>query len=305
MVGGEGGPGRTPARLSSAALNSAEPGPAELDLAGPDPADSDPADSGPAGLAPEVREAYDAAAAGWAEGPERVYTPLARALVGAAPLPVTGRRVLDLGAGTGVAGRAALAAGAHWVVSADLAVAMLSRTGPAQAPVAADAAALPFRDQAFDLVVAAFCLNHLSRPAAALREIRRVGRSLAASTFAPGWTHPAKLAVDEALRPFGFQPPAWYRSLQREAGPAALDPARLAAHASAAGFTGVRVRTMTVPTGLSAPVQLASWRLGLAQVAPFLQSLDAGQLAAARRAAEQAVAGTGPLVVSMLVLTGR
>ena len=145
-----------------------------------------------------------------------MYTPLARALVGAAPLPVTGRRVLDLGAGTGVAGRAALAAGAHWVVSADLAVAMLSRTGPA-----------------------------------------------------------------------------------------ALDPARLAAHASAAGFTGVRVRTMTVPTGLSAPVQLASWRLGLAQVAPFLQSLDAGQLAAARRAAEQAVAGTGPLVVSMLVLTGR
>ena len=234
-----------------------------------------------------------------------MYTPLARALVGEAPLPVAGRRVLDLGAGTGVAGRAALAAGADRVVAADLATAMLRRAGPALHPVAADAAALPFRDQAFDLVVAAFCLNHLSRPAAALREIRRVGRSLAASTFAPGWTHPAKLAVDEALRPFGFQPPAWYRSIQREAGPAALDPARLAAQASAAGFTGVRVRTMTVPTGLSAPAQLASWRLGMAQVAPFLQSLDAGPRAAARRAAEQAVAGTGPLVVSMLVLTGR
>ena len=111
--------------------------------------------------------------------------------------------------------------------------------------------------------------------------------------------------MDEALRPFGFQPPAWYRSIQREAGPAALDPARLAAQASAAGFTGVRVRTMTVPTGLSAPAQLVSWRLGMAQVAPFLQALDAGPRAAARRAAEQAVAGTGPLVVSMLVLTGR
>ena len=275
MVGGEGGAGRTPAELSSAEL------------------------------APQVRAAYDAAAADWAGGPEQVYTPLARALVGAAPLPVAGGLVLDLGAGTGVAGRAALAAGAARVVAADLAVAMLRRAGPAQHPVAADAAALPFRDQVFDLVVAAFCLNHLTRPGAALREVRRVGRGLAASTFAPGWTHPAKLAVDEALRPFGFQPPAWYLSLQREAGPAAQDPARLAAQAAAAGFTDVRVTTMAVPTGLSDPAQLASWRLGMAQVARFFQALDAGQRAAARRAAEQAVAGTGPLVVSMLVLTGR
>jgi ubiquinone/menaquinone biosynthesis C-methylase UbiE len=259
----------------------------------------------PAELTPEIRAAYDAVAADWAGGPEQVYTPLARALIGAAPFPVPGARVLDLGAGTGVAGRAALAAGADRVVAADLAVAMLRRGARAQHPVAADAAALPFRDQAFDLVVAAFCLNHLHRPGAALREARRVSRGLAASTFAPGWTHPAKLAVDEALRPFGFQPPAWYRSLQREAGPAAQDPARLAAQAAAAGFTDVRVRTMTVPTGLSAPAQLASWRLGMAQVAPFLQSLDAGQRSAARRAAERAVAQTGPLVVSMLVLTGR
>ena len=234
-----------------------------------------------------------------------MYAPLARTLVEAAPLPVGGGRVLDLGAGTGLAGRAALAAGADRVVAADLAVAMLRQAGPAQYPVVADAAALPFRDQAFDLVVAAFCLNHLSRPGVALREVRRVGRGFAASTFAPGWTHPAKLAVDEALRPFGFQPPAWYSSMQRQAGPAAQDPSRLAAQAAAAGFAGVRVRTMTVPTGLSTPAQLASWRLGLAQIAPFLQSLDAGQRQAARRAAEQAVAGTGPLVVSMLVLTGR
>jgi ubiquinone/menaquinone biosynthesis C-methylase UbiE len=290
VVGGEGGAGRTPAELNPAQLDSTELDPAELESAG---------------LAPEVRAAYDAAAEDWAGGPEQVYIPLARALVAAAPLPVAGGRVLDLGAGTGVAGRALLAAGADQVVATDLAVGMLRRAGPAQHPVAADAAALPFRDQAFDLVVAAFCLNHLSRPGTALREVRRVGRGFAASTFAPGWTHPAKLAVDEALRPFGFQPPAWYLSLQREAGPAAQDPARLAAQAAAGGFTDVQVRTMTVPTGLSAPAQLASWRLGMAQVAPFLQSLDAGQRAAARHAAEQAVAGTGPLVVSMLVLTGR
>ncbi len=70
-----------------------------------------------AGLTAGVRAGYDAAAAGWAEGPGRMYTPLARALVAAAPVPLSGRRVLDLGAGTSVAGRAALAAGARRVVA--------------------------------------------------------------------------------------------------------------------------------------------------------------------------------------------
>ena len=143
--------------------------------------------------------------------------------------------------------------------------------------MAANAAGVPrSADGAFNfVVVAAFCLNHLTRPGAALREARRVGRGLAASAFAPGWTHPAKRAVDGALRPFGFQPPAWYRSLQRKADPAAQDPARLADQAAGAGFADVRVRTITVPTGLSSAAQLASWRLGLARVAPFLRSLDA------------------------------
>ena len=91
-----------------------------------------------------------------------MYAPLARALVAAAPVPLAGRLVLDLGAGTGVAGRAALAAGARRVVAADLSEGMLRR-GHARGghPVAADAVALPFRDGRFDLVLAAFCLNHL------------------------------------------------------------------------------------------------------------------------------------------------
>ena len=98
LVGGEGGAGRSPAEVTA-----------------------------------DLRAAYEAAAGAWAAGPERVYAPLARALVLAAPVPVTGRRVLDLGAGTGVAGRAALAAGADRVVSADLAVAMLRLHRPGAA----------------------------------------------------------------------------------------------------------------------------------------------------------------------------
>ncbi|HEY5355276.1 MAG TPA: methyltransferase domain-containing protein [Streptosporangiaceae bacterium] len=290
MVGGQGGAGRRPAELTEAEL-------AEAELTEAEPA--------PAGPAADMRSAYGAAAAGWAAGPAQLYAPLARALIAAAPVPVAGRRVLDLGAGTGVAARAALAAGAGRVVAADLAEAMLRCAGPLQDPVVADAAALPFRDRAFDLVVAAFCLNHLDRPGEVLRELRRVGRGLAASTFEPGWTHPAKLAVDEALRSFGFQPPAWYASMKRDAGPDALDRPRLRALAAGAGFTDVRVDALTVPTGLSTPAQLASWRLGLAHIAPFVQSLDTARRAAAWRAAEQAVAGTGPLVVSMLVLAAR
>jgi len=60
-----------------------------------------------------------------------------------------------------------------------------------------------------------------------------------------------------------------------------------------------------VDTGRSAPAQLAAWRLGMAHVAPFVAALPGSRKAELRRAAESAVAGTGPLLVSMLVLTAR
>jgi len=254
-------------------------------------------------LTTDLRAAYDTAAGAWASGPEQVYAQLARELVACAAVPVAGRLVLDLGAGTGVAGRAALAAGARLVVAADLAVGMLRRGGTALRPVAADASALPFRDGSFDLVLAALSLSHLVDLAAGLGEARRVGRAIAASAFAPGWSHPARAAVDEALRPFGYRPPAWYVRLKRETEPRAEDPDLLAGLAAAAGFRRVRLRTAAVPTGLATPAQLASWRLGMASIAPFVSSLDPVRRAELRRAAEGAVAGMGPLVVSVMVLT--
>jgi ubiquinone/menaquinone biosynthesis C-methylase UbiE len=195
---------------------------------------------GAAELTASLREAYDAAAPAWTNGAERLYLPLAQALVD--QVEVAGRRVLDLGAGTGVAGRAALAAGARRVVAADIAVGMLRGCGPPLRPVAADARMLPFRDRSFDLVLAAFCLGHLPSLAAGLREARRVGAAIAASSFAPGWTDPAKEAVEAALRPFGYLPPAWYLRFKQETEPAAGDPETLAAQLSAAGFAQVRIR---------------------------------------------------------------
>jgi len=255
-------------------------------------------------LTADVRVAYESAAAGWADGPERVYAPLADTLVASATVPLTGSRVLDLGAGTGAAGLAALAAGARQVVAVDLAVGMLRRCPAPLRPLAADAVALPFRDGSFDLVVAAFCLSHLGSTGAGFAEARRVGRAIAASAFAPGWTHPAKAAVDDALRPFGYRPPAWHVCLKSQGEPQAGDRGALAEHAAAAGFTDVQVRTVVVPTGLSTAAQLASWRLGMANLAAFVRSLDAPRRAAARCAAERAVAGCEPLVVPMVVVTG-
>ena len=268
-----------------------------------------------AGLSAGVRAAYEAAAAMWAEGPEPVYASLARALLacaaedladgGVAGGGLAGGRVLDVGAGTGVAGRAALEAGARYVVCADAAPAMLSRCSGRLHPVAADATALPFRDASFDLVLAAFCLGHLDRPGAGLREARRVAAGLAASSFAPGWNHPAKAAVDEVLGSFGYRPPPWYVTFKQDTEPWASDPAAVSRDAAAAGFTGIGLRTVTVEVGLERPGRLAAWRLGMAHVAPFVCSLPAARQAELRRAAAAAVAGTGPLIVSMLVLTAR
>ena len=265
-----------------------------------------PAQLNDAELTAGVRAGYEAAAQDWADGPGPMYAQLARVLVAAAPVPLADRLVLDLGAGAGVAGRAALAAGARRVVAVDLSEGMLRR-GDGGRPVAANAVALPFRDGSFDLVVAAFCLNHLGSLPAGLAEIRRVGAAMAASMFAPGWTHPAKDAVDDAVRSFGYRPPAWHTTLAPGSGVSDLEV--LTRCAAAAGFTRVQTNVAAVPTGLATPAELVSWRLGMAHIAPFMRSLDAPGRAAVRRAAEQAVAaaaGTSPmapLVVSMVVLT--
>jgi SAM-dependent methyltransferase len=250
----------------------------------------------------DMRCAYDRSADAWTAGPEQVYACLAEALVDAAPVPLDGARVLDLGAGTGVASRAALAAGAALVVAVDNSVGMLRGGGDSMRPVLADACALPFAADSFDLVVAAISLGHVTDPARALCETRRVGGGVLVSAFEAGWTHLAKATVDEALAPFGFRPPPWYVTLKRDGEPRVDDPANLRALARSAGYVDVSVRTVLVATGLETPAQLAGWRLGMAHVAPFVQALRPSDRAAACRAAEAALVGAPPLVVAMVVL---
>ena len=75
--------------------------------------------------------------------------------------------------------------GAH-VVAADREFDMAAYGAAAGPAVTADVTALPFRSGAFDVVVAAFVVNHLPDPVAGLAELRRVtrpGGAVLASTF--------------------------------------------------------------------------------------------------------------------------
>ena len=111
--------------------------------------------------------------------------------------------------------------------------------------------------------------------------------------------------VDEVLASFGYRPPPWYVTFKHDTEPWASDPVALGRDTAAAGYTDVRLRTVTVDTGRSSPAELASWRLGMAHVAPFVGALTVPRRAELRRAAEAAVTGAGPLVVDMLILTAR
>jgi ubiquinone/menaquinone biosynthesis C-methylase UbiE len=253
---------------------------------------------------PDVREAYDHGAGSWRRGPEAVYARLADALVAAAPVPLAGARVLDVGAGTATAARAALARGADSAVASDIAAAMLHGRPDEVPAVVADLVQLPFRDRSFDLVTAAFCLGHLADPAAGLREIRRVGSAIVASAFPPGESHPAKAAIDQALAGLGYQAPDWYRHQKDVLEPRVDDPEALHRLAREAGFDRVDVRRIDVDTGLDTPGAAVDWRLGMAQLAPFVESLPPDVLARARAAAEEAVAPFVPVVLPILALTG-
>ncbi|MBI5489921.1 MAG: class I SAM-dependent methyltransferase [Deltaproteobacteria bacterium] len=88
------------------------------------------------------------------------------------------RRVLELGAGEGeVTCRVIEALRPELCVATDLAASCVRCAGgrlPEAFGAQVDAAVLPFRDEAFDLVVACEVLEHLEEPGRALREMRRV-----------------------------------------------------------------------------------------------------------------------------------
>jgi SAM-dependent methyltransferase len=250
--------------------------------------------------------AYSVTGAAWQLGPGRIYDRLAAVLVARSPVPLRGRRILDVGAGTGAATRAAVDAGAAAVVAVDVAVGMLAYQAENRPPaVAGDALALPFAGASFDAAVAAFSVNHVADPVTAMREMSRVTRAgapLVAGSYAADDTHPVKCAVEAALAARGWEPEPWYLAVRSENVPLLSTVEGCVAVAVAAELEAVCER-IRVPFPELCPHELVAWRLGMAQHAPFVAGLPPSERSAI---AAEAVARLGdtppPLVRSINVL---
>ncbi len=248
--------------------------------------------------------AYSATGTAWQDGPGRIYDRLATLLVERVPAGAAGP-ALDLGAGTGAASRALLARGLD-VVALDVAFGMLAVEGATRAPaVVADALALPFRSGSFGAVVAAFSLNHLTAPAAALSEARRVteeGGTIVASAYAVDNDHPAKQATDQAAAELGWAAPGWYSALQAEAMPLLATPDRAMAVADTAGLVAAAevVRVSFPELGAT---ELVAWRLGMAQLAPFVAGLSPAERGGLTTRAVQLLGAAPTLVLSVVMLS--
>jgi SAM-dependent methyltransferase len=218
-----------------------------------------------------LADAYSSGAEAWAEGPIKIYGTLGELLIASSPVDLRGRKLLDLGTGTGASSQPAVAAGAS-VLALDTAFGMLLRDRASRPPgVVGDAYALPFPAASFDAVVAAFSLNHLDTPVAGVREVARIIRSgglLLASVYANDDDHPVKRAVERAMTEQGWQSPAWYAQVKRamslwgtiEAATAAIEEG---------GLRATSVERREVPFPELAPEALVGWRMGMAQFATF------------------------------------
>lgn len=249
--------------------------------------------------------AYSATGAAWQQGPGRVYDRLAEVVISRSPVPASGAHVLDVGAGTGAVTRAALAVGAARVTAVDAAVGMLAYDAPRRPPAAvADLRAAPFVDAAFDVAVAAFSLNHLTDPAAGLREMARVTRSggaLVASAYAADDAHPVKAAVEAALAARGWQPSAWHAALRTEAVPRLATPDGCAVALRDAGLAG-DIDQISVPFPHLDAADLVAWRLGMAQHADFAGALAPGELQALIEDAVVRLGSDIPVLVRSIVV---
>jgi ubiquinone/menaquinone biosynthesis C-methylase UbiE len=236
---------------------------------------------------------YDDAPEGWATGAALVYAPLARELVARSPHPLAGRRVLDVGAGTGVGSEALRAVGAR-PVALDLSWPMLTWHRSERPPCAvASVNSVPVADASVDDVFASFVLNHVSQPVAAMADLARAVRSggaLLATTFSAESKDAARDRVDEVVAERGWRAPDWYVAMKESTIPLLGSSMAMADAAAEAGLARIAVEERPVDVGVERPHELVSYRLGQAQFTEFLGSLDAAGEAALRAEAADAIA---------------
>ena len=171
--------------------------------------------------------------------------------------------------------------------------------------------ALPLRDDAVDDTVAAFVLNHVDDPTAALAELARVtrpGGAVLATVAAATTRHRAvRDRIDAVVADAGFVPPPWYAHLTQAQAPLLGDVPAMTSAAESAGLVDVVVTEHAADVGVDRPEDLVDYRLGQAHVAAWLAGLPEADRAALRGAAVDAVtpvmAPYRPPVVTLVART--
>jgi SAM-dependent methyltransferase len=256
------------------------------------------------------QDQYHGAAKGWAQGATLVYAPIAALLITRTPIPLTGARVLDVGAGTGVCEAPLRAAGTATVVAADLSHDMLAWNRLTRPPaVVSDVMCLPFPRAVFDVAVASFVLNHLTNPVGGFAELARVARpggAVLATVYANSSHSDNRDTIDEIARTHGWAPPRWYTELKATATPLLGASAPMSAAAAEAALVDIEVDEEPVDVGLIEPEALVDYRFGQAQFAEWLAGLRLGERAAVRIAAVHAIeSAMEPYRPRVLFLTAR
>jgi ubiquinone/menaquinone biosynthesis C-methylase UbiE len=257
----------------------------------------------------DVIAAYEGVAHAWAAGPARVYDRLADEIVSAYPEPIDHQHVLDIGAGTGAITRAVVRRGGRTtgVDAADDMVAHMRAHG--FDAVVGNLLSLPFGEGLFDGAIAAFAISHVDNPVGALREAGRVVRQggvVMVAAFAAGAANPSKNTVDNVAQRFGYTRPQWYERLKGELEPLTNTQQKLRACAARAGLADVVVVQRAVDTDVATPETIVASRIGMAHLAPFVDSLDharRGELVAA--AVAEVERDPQPLRPVVLIMSSR
>ena len=234
----------------------------------------------------------------------------AQAIVDEYPLPLQGRRILDLGAGTGAVSRTLLQRGAE-PVAIDSAHDMVAHCNTHGIPATVgDLLALPLPDASFDGAIAAFSISHVRDPVRALREAGRVvaaGGTVVAAVFAAASNHRSKAVIEAMAATFGYSPPQWYVHLKRDLEPLTNTSSALRRCAMAAGLAaGLGGRADSGASASKPPRRSSASRLGMAHLAPFVAGLTSSRRQAFTAAAVAAVAeDPEPLRPAMLIMRGK
>jgi len=228
----------------------------------------------------------------WAAGASLVYGPIADALVDLCPHDLAGRVVLDIGAGTGVAGVALAGRGAHQL-AVDLSYDMLAWNRAARPPAAvADVRFLPLAGGAVDDCVAAFVLNHLVDPAAGFAELIRVtrpGGAVLACVYSNASRSEDRDRVDAVARAEGWVVPDWYLELKAGATPVLGSAERVDGAARDAGLVDAVVDERSIDVGVTTPEQLVEYRFGQAHYSAWLDQIGEARAAIVRSKAADAI----------------